>query len=165
MYGFIADAIAVLHLVFVIFVVLGVLAVRRWPRIAWLHIPAVLWAAYVETTGSYCPLTPWETRYRELAGEHAYSGDFVGNYILPMLYPAGLTRGIQIALGLAVLAGNGLVYLLLARRQSHAPRRLERRTPECQACGRARPAVRGRPSAPRKRSVAAVLHGELTSGA
>lgn len=118
MYGFIADAIAVLHLVFVIFVVLGVLAVRRWPRIAWLHIPAVLWAAYVETTGSYCPLTPWETRYRELAGEHAYSGDFVGNYILPMLYPAGLTRGIQIALGLAVLAGNGLVYLLLARRQS-----------------------------------------------
>ena len=82
MYGFIADAIAVLHLVFVIFVVLGVLAVRRWPRIAWLHIPAVLWAAYVETTGASCPLTPWETEYRELAGEPAYSGDFVGNYIV-----------------------------------------------------------------------------------
>ena len=130
MYGFIADAIAILHLVFVIFVVLGVLAVIRWPRFAWLHIPAVLWAAYVETTGSSCPLTPWETEYRELAGEPAYSGDFVGNYILPMLYPDGLTREVQIGLGLAVLAGNGLVYWFLARRRQSIPRG------DCAAVGR-----------------------------
>ena len=130
MYGFIADAIAILHIVFVIFVVLGVLAVIRWPRFAWLHIPAVLWAAYVETTGASCPLTPWETEYRELAGEPAYSGDFVGNYILPMLYPDGLTREVQIGLGLAVLAGNGLVSWSLARRRQSIPRG------DCAAVGR-----------------------------
>ena len=117
MYGLIADAIAILHLAFVIFVVLGVIAVMRWHRIAWLHIPSVLWAALVETTGWYCPLTPLEMEYRLLAGETAYSGDFVGNYILPMLYPTGLTREIQIGLGVAVLVGNGLVYWLAVRRK------------------------------------------------
>ena len=115
MYGLIADAIAILHLAFVIFVVFGVLAVMHWHRIAWLHIPSVLWAAFVETTGSYCPLTPLEQGYRLLAGETAYSDDFVGNYILPMLYPTGLTREIQIGLGVAVLVGNGLVYWLAVR--------------------------------------------------
>ena len=69
MYGLIADAIAILHLAFVIFVVFGVLVVMRWHRIAWLHIPSVLWAAFVETTGGYCPLTPLEKEYRLLAGE------------------------------------------------------------------------------------------------
>ncbi len=117
MFGLIADAIALLHLTFVIFVVFGVLAVVRWHRIAWLHIPSVLWAAFVEMTGWYCPLTPLEKEYRLLAGETVYSDDFVGNYILPMLYPTGLTREIQIGLGVAVLVGNGLVYWLAVRRK------------------------------------------------
>ena len=117
MFGLIADAIALLHFAFVLFVVLGVLIVMRWPRIAWLHVPAALWAALVEIAGWYCPLTPLERNYRLLADEIAYSGDFVANYILPMLYPSGLTRGIQISLGVAVIVGNGLAYWLVARRK------------------------------------------------
>ena len=120
MFGLIADASAFLHLAFVLFVVLGAAAVTRWPRIAWLHVPAVLWAALVETAGWYCPLTSLERNYRLLAGETAYSGDFVANYIFPILYPTGLTRGIQIGLGVAVLVGNGLAYWLMARRNCSA---------------------------------------------
>ena len=117
MFGLIADAIALLHFAFVLFVVLGVLIVMRWPRIAWLHVPAALWAALVEIAGWHCPLTPLERNYRQLAGEIAYSGDFVANYILPMLYPSGLTREIQIGLGVTVIVGNGLAYWLVARRK------------------------------------------------
>ena len=115
-YGSLADALVFLHLGFIVFVVAGGVAAWRWPRIAWFHVPAALWAALVEIAGWYCPLTPWEKELRALAGESAYSADFVSHYILPVLYPAGLTREMQIGLGAAVLVGNGLVYWVARRR-------------------------------------------------
>ncbi|RLJ68500.1 DUF2784 domain-containing protein [Sulfurisoma sediminicola] len=105
-----ADLVVLLHLGFVIFVVSGGLLALRWPRAAWLHLPAAAWGAAVEFFGWICPLTPLENALRQTSGGGAYSGDFVSRYLLPVLYPAGLTAEIQMLLGIGVLATNATVY-------------------------------------------------------
>lgn len=114
-----ANVVLVLHLAFVLFVVLGGLLVLRRPPIAWLHLPAAAWGAAIEFAGGICPLIPLENRLRALAGEQGYGSGFVEHYLLAWLYPEGLTRDVQIALGAGVLAVNaGLYAWLLARRRS-----------------------------------------------
>jgi hypothetical protein len=121
-YLLLADTILLLHLAFILFVVLGGLVVVRHPRLAWLHLPAVAWGAAVELSGSLCPLTPLENHFRALAGEAAYPGDFIGEYLLAAIYPAGLTREIQIGLGLGALALNVAIYgRILGRRRFNSP--------------------------------------------
>ena len=111
-----ADLIVALHFLFVAFVVLGGLLALRWPRTAWLHVPAVIWGALVELTGWICPLTPLENRLRRAGGESGYQGDFIAHYILPVLYPNGLTRSDQLMLGGLALAINIAVYAFVAVR-------------------------------------------------
>lgn len=112
-YGFLADAVVILHLGFVLFVVGGGFLVLRWPKAAWIHLPAAAWGAAIEFGGWVCPLTPLENWFRARAGEVGYEGSFVAEYLLPVLYPGGLTREIQIALGILVIVVNGAVYLRL----------------------------------------------------
>jgi uncharacterized membrane protein YhhN len=113
-----ADLVLLLHLAFVLFVVLGGLLVLRWPRLAWLHAPIALYGATIEFLGFTCPLTPLENRYRRLGGESGYEGGFVEHYVTSLIYPDGLTRGIQVTLGIAVLALNAIVYAAVLRRRS-----------------------------------------------
>ena len=115
-YGLLADLTVLVHAAFILFAVCGGLLVLRWPRIAWLHLPAVLWAAFIDFSGRICPLTPLENHYRELAGESGYSGGFIEHYVLPVIYPAGLTRDIQLWLGLGVLVVNIVAYGIVIRR-------------------------------------------------
>jgi len=112
-----ADAILVLHLAFIAFAVLGGLLVLRWPGLAWVHLPVVLWAAGIEFAGAICPLTPLENRLRLAGGEAGYEGSFIEQYLTALIYPDGLTRGIQVALGCLVIAVNLAVYLLLVKRR------------------------------------------------
>jgi hypothetical protein len=100
----------------VVFVVLGGLLVLRWPRVAYLHIPAALWGAAIEFAGWICPLTPLENWLRRRAGGTGYSGDFIEHYILPVLYPSALTREIQLVLGFLVIALNLVIYAYVFRR-------------------------------------------------
>ena len=111
-----ADLIVILHFVFVVFVVAGGALVLRWPRLAYVHLPAALWGAWIEFSGRICPLTPLEKALRTRAGEGAYSGDFIDHYVLPVLYPVGLTRGVQVWLGLGVVLVNVAVYAVVAWR-------------------------------------------------
>ena len=105
-----ADLVLLLHLAFVLFVVTGALLLLKWPRLAWLHLPAAIWGAIVEYTGWICPLTPIEHTLRAMTGESAYSSDFIGHYLLPLLYPPALTEETQIVLGTTVVIVNVLVY-------------------------------------------------------
>ena len=115
-YRLAADAVLVLHALFVAFVVAGGLLVLRRPRLAWLHLPCAVWGALIEFAGWICPLTPLENRFRRLGGEAGYEGGFVETYLLATLYPEGLSRPVQLALGVLVLAVNAAVYgWLLAR--------------------------------------------------
>ncbi len=115
MYQLLADSVLVLHFLFIVFVLGGGLLVLRWPRLAWLHLPAVVWGVVVEMMGWVCPLTPLENKFRAMAGTNAYTGDFIQRYCLPLMYPAGLTPQIQMALAAVVLILNAVIYVALIR--------------------------------------------------
>jgi hypothetical protein len=114
-YRFLADAVVVLHLAFVGFVTLGGLLVLRRPRLARIHLPVALYGVLIEWIGFLCPLTPLEKALRRAAGEAGYAGGFVEHYILPVLYPHGLTRQIQWVLGALVLVLNVAIYVVVWR--------------------------------------------------
>jgi hypothetical protein len=116
LYRLLADLIVVVHFSFMLFVVAGGALVLRWPKVAWVHVPALIWGALIEFFGWVCPLTPLEVALRHRGGEAAYTGGFIAHYLMSVLYPEGLTRGIQVALGVLVLSLNGVVYAACAAR-------------------------------------------------
>jgi hypothetical protein len=122
MFRGLADVVLLVHLVFVVFVALGGLLVLRWPRLAWVHVPVALYGALIEFVGFICPLTPLENAFRKRGGEAGYEGGFVEHYITAVLYPSGLTREIQIAVGIGVLALNAVIYGIVLRRRRLAKR-------------------------------------------
>ncbi|VWX62872.1 conserved membrane hypothetical protein [Burkholderiales bacterium 8X] len=120
-----ADAVLVLHGLFILFVLSGGLLVFRWPRLAWLHLPAVAWGAWVAWAGWICPLTPLENQLRRAAGQAGYQGGFIEHYLVAVIYPEGLTRELQISFGIVVAALNFVAYaLMLQRRRAAKARRL-----------------------------------------
>lgn len=114
-----ADLVLVVHFTFLAFVVVGGMLVLRWPKLAWLHLPAVIWGALIEFFGWICPLTPLENDLRHRAGEAGYTGGFIAHYVTRVLYPDGLTRGVQVVLGLLVLALNAAIYGTMLARARH----------------------------------------------
>jgi len=109
-YQFLADAVLLLHLLFILFVVGGGLLLLRWRWVALLHLPAAIWGALIEFMGWYCPLTPLENHLRQLAGQSGYEGGFIEHYLLPVIYPDGLTGEVQILLGIFVVVVNVGIY-------------------------------------------------------
>ena len=111
-----AGLVGVIHLGFVLFVVLGGLLTLRRPRLAWVHVPAAIWGSLIEFGDLRCPLTFLEKYFRERAGQAGYEGGFIQHYLMPVLYPAGLTREWQIVLGSFVVLLNLAIYAVLVRR-------------------------------------------------
>jgi len=118
-----ADLVVLLHLGFILFAALGGLLALRWRRAPWLHVPTALWGGFVEISGRVCPLTPLENALRRAAGEAGYRGGFIEHYVLPLVYPEGLTREAQLVLAGLLLAVNAVVYAIVWRR----------RRPQCEA--------------------------------
>ena len=121
-YRLLGDALVILHVAFVAFVITGSALVLRRPRLARLHLPCVLWAVLISLYGGTCPLTPLEKLLRERGGQVAYAGGFMEHYLLPALYPAGLTRDLQILLGAVLLAWTAAMYGIALRRRAPAER-------------------------------------------
>jgi hypothetical protein len=117
-YGLLADAVLLVHLAFVLFVGLGALVAIRWPAVAWAHVPAAVWGAYIELSGGICPLTPLENRLRAAAGQEMYEGTFINRYLVPVIYPAGLTAEVQLTLGVLVIVINAAIYVIVWRRRA-----------------------------------------------
>jgi hypothetical protein len=113
-----ADLVLLLHALFVVFVLLGGLLVLRWRSLAWLHLPCVAWGILIELTGGLCPLTPLENRLRAAAGLDTYGDSFIGHYLMPLVYPPGLTPGIQYLLAAFVVLVNVAVYTLVWKRRN-----------------------------------------------
>jgi hypothetical protein len=115
LYSALAKLVLILHAAFIVFVLCGGLLALRWRMLPWLHLPSVMWVILIELNGWICPLTPLENRLLEAAGAQGYHGGFVEHYLLPLVYPPGLTPGLQ-ALFAAIVAGvNIAVYGLLWR--------------------------------------------------
>ncbi len=112
----IADLIMILHFLFITFVVIGGFAVMRWSWIALLHLPAAVWGVLIELLNWTCPLTPLEAGYRQAAGQAGYNGGFIEHYLMPLIYPSGLTRTVQFTLAAIVLGVNAYVYTIVIRR-------------------------------------------------
>ena len=115
-----ADLTVLVHLAFLVFVVLGGLLVVRWPPVAWVHLPAAAWGAWVEFAGWVCPLTPLENWLRMQGGDPAYASSFIEHYLIPLLYPASLPRELQYALGAVVLVVNAVIYAAVLRSRARA---------------------------------------------
>ena len=111
-----ADGVLVLHFAFILFVMAGASLAFRFPRIVWIHLPAAAWGAYVEIAGRICPLTTLENALRIRAGLEGYADSFVEHYLLPVIYPHGLTRTVQFTLAAAVVIVNAVLYGLLLHR-------------------------------------------------
>lgn len=110
-YRLLADLTLILHLLFILFVLFGGLLCLFRSYLWILHIPAACWGVWVEWQGIICPLTPLENHFRRQAFDQGYSGGFIEQYLLPLIYPAGLSSSIQLVLAGIVLASNILVYL------------------------------------------------------
>jgi len=115
-YSLFADAVVLTHFLFIAFVICGGLLVIRWPKIAFVHLPAAVWGATVEISGWICPLTPLENHFRNLTGDTSYSGDFIARYLLPVIYPENLTTTIQQVLGILVIVINIIFYTIAIRK-------------------------------------------------
>ncbi|MGD8726500.1 MAG: DUF2784 domain-containing protein [Gemmatimonadales bacterium] len=111
LYRLAADAVVVLHLLFIVLVVVGGFLAWRWRWLPWIHLPAAFWGMMIEVAGWICPLTPLENALRARAGQAGYEGGFIEHYVLPVIYPGNLTRTIQIGLGLLVLLVNVVAYV------------------------------------------------------
>jgi hypothetical protein len=121
-YQLCANLVVTLHLIFIVFVALGGLLALRWRWLPWVHLPAAAWGGFVELTGRICPLTPLENRLRRAAGRSGYEGDFIEHHLLPVIYPAGLTREIQLILAALLLVLNIVIYAIVWSRRSVARR-------------------------------------------
>ena len=120
-----ADAVLVLHALFIVFAVFGGLFTYRkgqWKK-PWLtiHLTCAAWAATVVIMGWTCPLTPLEQQLRSAAGQQGFSTSFIEHYLLAVIYPDGLTRSVQIALGVGVELFNALVYGVLILKSGRNP--------------------------------------------
>ena len=125
-YRMAADGVVIVHLGFILFVFLGGLTLFRWPRLVWVHIPAAIWGGIVEFAGAPCPLTPLENQLRAAGNAEGYSGGFIDHYIVPIVYPPGLTREIQVVLGGLILVINIVIYFRFLTR----PRKAETKPDE-----------------------------------
>lgn len=115
-WSLLADGLVVLHFAFTTFVIFGGFLAWRWPRLALAHVPALVWGCWVEVFHSTCPLTPLENHFRHLGGEAGYQGGFLAHYLTRVLYPPGLTREMQWALAVTLIAINVIAYWRLVRR-------------------------------------------------
>jgi hypothetical protein len=132
LYHWLANLVVLIHLGFVLFVIAGALLVMRRPRLASLHLPAALWGVLIEFAGWVCPLTPLENHLRLLAGDEGYQGGFIDHYITMLIYPPGLSRTVQVLLGIVVLVVNLGCYRAIIRRlrQGRSATASPRMTPE-----------------------------------
>jgi hypothetical protein len=120
LYPLLADIVLLAHLAFIVFVLAGGLLLRRWPGLVWLHLPALVWGVFVEASGWVCPLTPLENYFRVLAGGDIYREDFIARYLLPLVYPAGLTQTIQLMLAGVLIVLNVIIYSVIIRARRRA---------------------------------------------
>ena len=121
LYGNLATLVVIGHFAFILFVMFGALLALRWPRAPWVHLPLFFWGGYVELAGKVCPLTPLENRLRRAAGETEYVGGFIEHYLLPIIYPSGLTRNVQLVLGVGLILMNILLYTWVLHRRRRRP--------------------------------------------
>ncbi len=126
-YRVLADAVLIVHLLFILMVVFGGLWVLRRRKAVWIHLPVAAYGALISFFGWVCPLTPLENNLRRAAGGGTYTGEgFVEHYLLPVIYPGPMTKEMEIALGVGVILVNAAIYSRVIQKR----RRQKKTAPE-----------------------------------
>jgi hypothetical protein len=111
LFRLLTDTIVIVHFAFLTFVVGGGFLVRRYRWLIVPHLLALAWGIYVEAMpGMLCPLTPLENHFARLAGAEGYEGGYIEHYLVPIIYPDGLTPTAQRWLAMALIAVNVIAY-------------------------------------------------------
>ena len=113
MYEQAANLTLIVHFAFILFVVFGALLFFVTTKIIFIHLPALVWGSYIELTNSICPLTYLENWFLHKANLTTYSEGFIQNYLMPIVYPASLTKDLQIYLGIALIVINIVFYAFI----------------------------------------------------
>lgn len=108
---FLAGVVVLSHLVFLGFVIFGGLFFSHWPWLIWLHVPAVIYAILVQTTGWRCPLTDLEKRLRRLGGQEPYGAGFLSRYLWSPIGRPVPDLIVDAAFVAAILMVNSRAYL------------------------------------------------------
>ena len=107
-----ADAVVVLHLFWILFLILGALPGSRWRWVKWTHLAALAFSIALQAFGWICPLTNLEVWLRKLGGAQPYEGTFIRQYVEQIVY-AEIPRGALLAGTLIVVALSLRLYLRL----------------------------------------------------
>jgi len=110
------ELVVLVHFAFIVWVVFGGFLAIRFRWLAFAHLPALVWGVLLEVNGWICPLTPLENELRAARGADVYDTGFVENYLIPVIYPAGLTRDIQLVLAAGLVVINLIAYALVVKR-------------------------------------------------
>ena len=86
-YAYLADLVMIIHFLFIAYMVFGGLMVFRWPRLAYIHIPAFIYGGMIGVFGWICLLTYVENDLRHMAGGAGRGLGFVELFIMPLIYP------------------------------------------------------------------------------
>jgi hypothetical protein len=118
-YGITADLVMILHFGFLAFVLAGAALLWRWPGVAWLHLPALVWGILVAALHWTCHLTPLDQALRLAAGEAYYTGGFFHHFVMPLLPQSQGGSGLRSAILAAVVVVNvaAYCYCLLVRKR------------------------------------------------
>ena len=111
-YSLAANLTFTIHLAFGVFVIFGALIFFVSKKIAFIHIPSVIYGAYIELSHSICPLTYLENWFLKKAGMKSYSSTFIEHYLIPTVYPDNLTAELQFYLGFLLILTNIVIYVL-----------------------------------------------------
>ena len=110
LYQTLATSVVLFHFAFILFVVFGGFLVLRWPGLKWIHLPVAVWGTAIEIGGFICPLMTIENAFLRRAGAAGYDGGFIAHYIISVIYPKGLTRGMEFAIAVFVIVVNAAIY-------------------------------------------------------
>ena len=116
MYSLLADLVILAHMAFIVFAGAGSLLLLKWPKLVFLHLPAVCWGVWIELSGNICPLTYLENRFHQLSSRPVYDISFIERYLLPVIYPPGLDRKLQFYLAGALILLNLVFYAVIVNR-------------------------------------------------
>jgi Protein of Unknown function (DUF2784) len=111
-YSTMAAGVLMLHLLFILWVIFGVVLAHRRPLLRWLHVASLIWGILIEVFPWSCPLTVLENWLEARAGVAAYQGGFILHYLDALVYPDVSVLGLTIA-GILVCAVNLGYYAIL----------------------------------------------------
>ncbi|MGW4120199.1 DUF2784 domain-containing protein [Nocardia sp. NPDC004711] len=116
-YRLLADATAIVHFLFVAYVVVGGFIAWRWPRTIWLHLLAFGWGFSTVLFTIECPLTNLENWARHRAGEAGLpASGFIDYYITGVLYPRSALEEVRVLVVICVVVSWVGLYLLSRHR-------------------------------------------------